>query len=121
MSRSILVGLSVLVLAGCQKPTEPAEPAAATAEPAAATAPAATPASSDAAALAAYFSKAELCVHFGGEFNGDLSERDREVNTAMADAGCDTLDAETATMRARYAGDAAILKRIDDTVGAVGI
>ena len=120
MSRRIMISLSVLVLAGCQKAAEPAEPAAPPAEPAAVSPPAA-PSSSDAAAFAAYMEKAELCVHFGGEFNGDQSERDREVNKAMDDAGCETLEAETATMRARYAGDTATLKRINDAVGPVGI
>ncbi|MEO6365454.1 MAG: hypothetical protein ABIO38_05290, partial [Luteimonas sp.] len=54
------------------------------------------------------------CVHFAGEFNGDRSERDKEVAAAMADLRCDTADADVAAIRNRYSGDSAVLQALNE-------
>ena len=53
------------------------------------------------------------CVHFSGEFNGDRSERDKEVTDAMAELRCETIESEAAAIRRKYSGNAAVLKALD--------
>ena len=47
----------------------------------------------------------EMCEHFAGEFNGDQSEHDREVNATMTKLRCDALDADRASLRKKYRSD----------------
>lgn len=44
----------------------------------------------------------ELCGHFAGEFNGERSERDREVSRAMDRLRCGRLERDVRAMRRRY-------------------
>lgn len=46
--------------------------------------------------------RAEQCKHFAGEFNGDQSERDKEINMQMQTLGCDTLSSDIASEQQRY-------------------
>lgn len=55
----------------------------------------------------------ESCVHFAGEFNGDGSARDREVNAAMAELRCDEVEQGAAALRRKYAGHPRALKALD--------
>jgi hypothetical protein len=77
---------------------------------AAACAPAAPPLPADAAAL---IERVESCHHFAGEFNGDRSERDREVNATMTELRCDTVEADAGAMRTKYADAAAVLDALE--------
>jgi len=52
------------------------------------------------------------CVHFAGEFNGDRSERDKEVAAAMADLRCDAIDADVAVIRNKYPGNTQVLEAL---------
>ena len=53
------------------------------------------------------------CVHFSGEFNGDRSQRDKEVAEAMVELRCETIESEAAVIRRKYSGNAAVLKALD--------
>lgn len=53
------------------------------------------------------------CTHFAGEFNGDQSEHDRQVNKTMMELGCNRIDTDVAAMRGKYAGNAAVLQALD--------
>lgn len=70
---------------------------------------AAAPLPKDVARLA---SRIEGCLHFAGEFNGDRSERDREVTRAMEALRCDRVRADADTLRRRYRHD----RRIADAL-----
>lgn len=48
------------------------------------------------------------CSHFAGEFNGDRSDRDKEVAATMAELRCDTIDQDASAIRQKYAGDRAV-------------
>ncbi len=58
-------------------------------------------------------SRLASCVHFSGEFNGDQSQRDKEVTGAMAELRCDTIESEAAEVRRKYSGNAAVIKALD--------
>ncbi len=45
------------------------------------------------------------CAHFAGEFSGDRSERDAQINRTLTELRCDTVEREAAELRRRYAGD----------------
>ena len=45
------------------------------------------------------------CNHFAGEFSGDGSARDKEVNGTMKELGCDTIERDVAAIRRKYAAD----------------
>ena len=51
---------------------------------------------------AAVIERVAACTHFSGEFNGDQSERDREVAAKMRELRCDTIDHASATLREQY-------------------
>jgi len=48
------------------------------------------------------------CSHFAGEFNGDQSQRDKDVSDAEAGLHCDAIDQEAAAIRERYAGNQSV-------------
>ena len=50
----------------------------------------------------------DACTHFSGEFNGDGSERDREVNTTMTGLKCDTVEEDVSAIRNRYPNNRAV-------------
>ena len=53
------------------------------------------------------------CTHFSGEFNGDGSERDREVNTTMTGLKCDTVEEDVSAIRNRYPDHRAVHAVLD--------
>ncbi|HEY0302166.1 MAG TPA: hypothetical protein VGC36_12555 [Rhizomicrobium sp.] len=55
----------------------------------------------------------ETCVHFSGEEPYD-DARKAEILKAMTDAKCDNVDADESALRLKYAGNTAVLKRLDD-------
>lgn len=55
----------------------------------------------------------ESCVHFAGEFNGDGSVRDREVNATMTELRCDRVEQDAAALRVKYARHPRALKALD--------
>jgi len=134
MSRILVLGLTVLVLAACKPVAQPAAPA----EPAAPEAPVAALSAEEAAwtalqdrydpmetapanPLAALEWRAVLCDHFAGEFGGDNSERDREVNARMDELRCgDELTAEVRALRGTRAGDPDAVARLDVLLARLG-
>ena len=56
--------------------------------------------------------RAELCEHFAGEFNGDRSRRDREINAILTRNRCDRIPSEIQALKARHKGNAAILRSL---------
>ncbi|MCD9032333.1 hypothetical protein LDO32_11410 [Luteimonas sp. Y-2-2-4F] len=52
------------------------------------------------------------CVHLSGEFGGDGSERDREVAGEMTRLCCETVEADVAAVRLRYAGNPEVLEAL---------
>ena len=52
--------------------------------------------------------RVEACNHFAGEFNGDRSERDREVTEAMDRLRCGVLKDDAAAIRQKYPADQAV-------------
>jgi len=97
--------------------------AAASSAPGAPTAPAAPPAASDdPPALAAlrqgmppdvsdFIRRAVVCNHWAGEEPYD-DERRAQINAAVQGLRCRALDADQASLRAKYAGRAEVLKRL---------
>lgn len=57
-----------------------------------------------------YVVRNAICVHFSGEFAGNRSERDAEVNREMIKYKCDALDAEKIRLTKRYAENPAIMQ-----------
>ncbi len=54
------------------------------------------------------------CTHFAGEFNGDQSEHDKRINATMTELRCGALEDDVAALRRKHAGDAAVLKALDE-------
>jgi hypothetical protein len=50
------------------------------------------------------------CVHFSGEITGSYAERDAEVNQAMRELKCSSVEKDLERMRAKYGKNAAVLK-----------
>jgi len=48
------------------------------------------------------------CSHFAGEFNGDNSDRDKEVASTMAELRCHTIDQDVSAIRQKYTGNWAV-------------
>ncbi|KQY84807.1 hypothetical protein [Brevundimonas sp. Root1423] len=132
MSRIVVLGLTVLVLAACK-------PADQTAQPEAAAPVAATSAPQPSASvsweamqdryrqvevapsdpLEALERRAVLCAHYSGEFGGDGSERDQWLNTQMDELRCgDELIAEARAMRDARSGEPGVIARLDTVLGA---
>jgi hypothetical protein len=62
--------------------------------------------------VAKFIERSERCMHFSGEFNGDGSARDAEVNHRMDALRCNSLPADLKALRKRYRADARITKRL---------
>ena len=56
--------------------------------------------------------KLAACNHFAGEFGGDNSARDREVNAAITQLHCETIDADVRAILVRYPGNKALLSAL---------
>ncbi len=48
------------------------------------------------------------CSHFAGEFNGNRSQRDKDVSAAEAELRCETIEQDAAAIRKRYAGNKSV-------------
>ena len=53
------------------------------------------------------------CSHFGGEINGDGSDRDKEVYAAMTELRCDTIEQDVSLIRQKYSGNRAVQEALD--------
>ena len=51
----------------------------------------------------AFMERYSACYHYAGEFNGDGSARDAQVNRQMAQLRCDTIEKDTSAFRKKYA------------------
>jgi hypothetical protein len=56
--------------------------------------------------------RAESCIHFSGEFNGDHSDRDKEVIAEMDKLKCADIDKELLTAKEKYKNNPEILKSL---------
>jgi hypothetical protein len=65
--------------------------------------------------VAAFIDRRTSCNHFAGEFNGDRSERDREVTRAMNQLRCGRLEADEAALKRRHAKAAKVLRALSET------
>lgn len=65
--------------------------------------------------VTAFIERRTSCNHFAGEFNGDRSERDREVTKAMRQLRCNSLDPDEARLRRRHATSPTVLKALTET------
>ena len=59
-----------------------------------------------------FIERSESCLHFAGEFGGDGSARDVEVNRRMDELRCNALPHELKTLRKRYRNDPRISERL---------
>jgi hypothetical protein len=113
--RRVALALAIALAVGCTPtPEAPApEPAADAPAPAPIVPEVAPPAIDPAVAwdnrlgnlppdAASVIERVAACTHFSGEFNGDRSERDREVAAKMTELHCDTIERESATLREMY-------------------
>ncbi|WP_309628074.1 hypothetical protein [Brevundimonas sp.] len=124
MVRSIVIGLTALVLSACQPATEPAAPA-----PAANASAATDQAAQDAvwAALEERYLGMEMvptdpieelewrevqCNFLGGEIGGD-PEQDKTVNARIEDIGCFRQLEDAQALRATRMTDTAAVARLD--------
>ena len=62
--------------------------------------------------VAQFIERSGNCQHFAGEFGGDGSPRDAEVNRAMDKLRCNSLPADLRTLRQRYRADARVTARL---------
>jgi len=65
--------------------------------------------------VTAFIARRTACNHFAGEFNGDRSERDREVNRAMRELRCGALERDETRLAQRHATSPQVLKALTDT------
>jgi hypothetical protein len=120
----LVLVLAILVV-GCTPAPETPAPPAPVDVPAAAPVPAAEPPAKVAPAVAwenrlgnlppdaaAVIDRVDSCTHFSGEFNGDRSERDREVAAKLAELHCDTIEQEAANLRELYADRPDVLEAL---------
>jgi hypothetical protein len=63
----------------------------------------------------AFVERRASCNHFAGEFNGDRSERDREVTRAMRGLRCNSLEADEARLRRRHAKSPTVQNALTET------
>jgi hypothetical protein len=57
--------------------------------------------------------RAETCIHFSGEFNGDHSDRDKEVIAEMDKLKCADIDKELLTAKEKYKSSPELLENIN--------
>lgn len=62
--------------------------------------------------VAQFIQRSENCQHFAGEFGGDGSPRDAEVNRQLDALRCNSLPADLRTLRQRYRADAQVTARL---------
>ena len=104
--RIFALSILLITVAGCAPSAQELEPARD--DPRPRSAPVDIPA--DASGVA---SRLASCIHFSGEFNGDQSERDKEISAAMTELRCDTIESEAAEIRRKYPGNAAVTRVLE--------
>ena len=57
----------------------------------------------------AFIQRYSACYHYAGEFNGDGSTRDAQLNRQMAKLRCDTIEKDTQQFRKKYAGNKKVM------------
>ena len=57
----------------------------------------------------AFIQRYSACYHYAGEFNGDGSTRDAQINRQMAQLRCDTIEKDTQQFRKKYAANKKIM------------
>lgn len=62
---------------------------------------------------AAVIERVAACNHFAGEFNGDRSERDREVAASIERLRCATIEDEAAAVRDLYGDRPDVMEALD--------
>lgn len=72
--------------------------------------------------VADYIPRLIGCIHWGGEYGGEETapERVKQINDAMAELRCDTIEAEGKALDARYKANAAVVQRLKDVRGDYG-
>lgn len=65
--------------------------------------------------VAAFIDRRMACNHFAGEFNGDRSQRDRDVTSTMNELRCGALERDETRLRRRHAKLPQVLKALADT------
>ena len=65
--------------------------------------------------VSAFVDRRLACNHFAGEFNGDRSARDREVNRKMRELRCGVLERDEARLQRRHAQNAKVLEALSAT------
>ena len=63
--------------------------------------------------VAKFIERSESCMHFAGEFNGDRSARDAEVNRRMDELHCNALPHDLQALRKHYRTDARVTARLE--------
>ncbi len=53
------------------------------------------------------------CFHFSGEFNGDGSQRDKEVTATMKELRCDHIERDVLVIRKKYRQNQAVQTALD--------
>lgn len=53
------------------------------------------------------------CLYWGGEIAGDHSQRDVNVNAALRELHCVSVEQDKAAMRSKYVGDARVQQALD--------
>ena len=56
-----------------------------------------------------FIQRYSACYHYAGEFNGDGSARDAQINRKMAQLRCDTIEKDTQQFRKKYAANKKIM------------
>lgn len=59
-----------------------------------------------------FIERSENCLHFAGEFGGDGSARDVEVNRRMDELRCNALPHDLKTLHKRYRNDPRVSERL---------
>ena len=57
----------------------------------------------------AFIQRYSACYHYAGEFNGDGSIRDTQLNRQMAKLRCDIIEKDTQQFRKKYAANEKIM------------
>ena len=65
--------------------------------------------------VTAFVERRQACNHFAGEFNGDRSQRDRDVTRTMKALRCGVLARDEAKLARRYAKDPQARKALTET------
>ncbi|OOG50273.1 hypothetical protein [Rhodanobacter sp. C01] len=65
------------------------------------------------APMTKFIERSENCMHFAGEFNGDGSARDAEINHRMDELRCNSLPRDLQALRKRYRNNSRITTRLD--------